>query len=337
MPCFRPLKGYYGAAINKDTGKRSLVFTSDRGLVSSPVEVPCGRCIGCRLDRSLMWAVRCVHESQMHEDNCFLTLTYDDAHLPENGSLRPRDFVLFMKRLRERIAPCQVKFFHCGEYGDKGGRPHDHVLIFGWRPPDLVFHTMRNGNPVYLSSLVAELWRQGIIEVGDVTFQSAAYCARYVLKKWSADNLTEEDLYEAMRKYDEAKKCGGYDTAPRERMLADVKASVYQGRLPEYVSMSRRPGIGSTWFDRFKSDVYPHGFVVLPSGKKAKVPKFYENKFSIDEPVKLAMIKGEGLIKAQACPDNSPARLSVREVVKKLTIQQLRRGYEYEGQSIQRV
>ena len=100
MPCYHPLKGYFSSQLNA-SGKRSLVFSSDKALVASDVLVPCGRCIGCRLDRSLSWAIRCVHEARMHEDNCFVTLTYDKEHLPDDGSLRPRDFVLFMKQLRQ--------------------------------------------------------------------------------------------------------------------------------------------------------------------------------------------------------------------------------------------
>lgn len=356
MPCFHPVKGFFGRQVN-DTGKRSLVFTSDRSLVSSPVQVPCGRCIGCRLDRSLSWAVRCVHEAQMHEDNCFLTLTYDEKHLPKDGSLRPRDFVLFMKRLRHyarwhdrdgklikrrwyrHLCFEKLAFFQCGEYGEKGGRPHHHVCLFGWRPFDLVcVGKSESGCFYYGSELVRDLWGQGNIFIGDVTFESAAYVARYVLKKWSIDDLKEDDLYKAMKDYDLQVKTW---KKSREKFFEGVtsrslcidagKSEFYSGRRPEFVTMSRRPGIGDSWYAKFKGDLFPHGFAVLPSGKTVRVPQYYDLKFSLDDPFKMAIIKGERLAKAEACPDNSASRLLVREKVKKLTINQLKRGYEYEG------
>ena len=136
MPCYKPLKAYYSKDVN-ESGKRSLVFTSEKALLPVELMVPCGRCIGCRLDRSLQWAMRCVHEASMHEDNCFITLTFDDDHLGD-GSLKVSDFQNFMKRLRQAIAPKKVRFFHCGEYGAKLSRPHHHACLFGFDFPDKV-------------------------------------------------------------------------------------------------------------------------------------------------------------------------------------------------------
>ena len=153
MPCFHPITAYY-SRVENPSGKRSLVFNSDKALVDVPMQVPCGRCIGCRLDRSRDWALRCVHEASLYEFNCFITLTFDDSKLPTcndcrkvescvanrdaGSSLRVCDFQNFMKRLRQFVAPVKIKFFHCGEYGAKLSRPHHHACLFGYDFPDKV-------------------------------------------------------------------------------------------------------------------------------------------------------------------------------------------------------
>ena len=115
MVCLSPLEAWYSKELNV-TGKRSLVFDKREALTGIPVKIPCGQCIGCRLQKSLDWAVRCVHEKSLHEESSFVTLTYDDEHLPANGSLVYRDFQLFMKRYR-KITGSGVRFLMCGEYG----------------------------------------------------------------------------------------------------------------------------------------------------------------------------------------------------------------------------
>ena len=117
MPCYYPLQGWRSKELTKN-GKRAIVFDRKKGYVDQPLEVPCGQCIGCRLDRSRDWALRCIHEAQLHEDNSYITLTYDDDNLPANASLDKSDFQKFMKRLRKSLGDKKVRFFHCGEYGE---------------------------------------------------------------------------------------------------------------------------------------------------------------------------------------------------------------------------
>ena len=156
MPCYKPLTGYYSKVVNK-SGKRSLVFNPDLAIYPVKQQVSCGRCIGCRLDRSLQWAVRCVHEASLYEDNCFITLTFDDKHLVDNRSLKVSDFQNFMKRLRQYIKPNRVRFFHCGEYGAKFARPHHHACLFGYDFPDKAAF---NSN-VSTSGILQKLWPYG--------------------------------------------------------------------------------------------------------------------------------------------------------------------------------
>ena len=306
MPCYHPLTGYYAREVN-DTGKRSLVFSVDKALVDVPVQVPCGRCIGCRLDRSLSWAVRCVHEASLYDENCFITLTFDDKHLGD-GSLHVSDFQNFMKRFRQFVAPRKIRFFHCGEYGAQFSRPHHHACIFNYDFPD----KKAFGKEIFTSDILSQLWPYGFSTVGRVTMQSAAYVARYVLKKWSKDNLEGQELYDAMQALSNE----------------DAKKLFYGGKHPEYVTMSRRPGIGDKWFSQFSSELFPSGFVVLPSGKKCRIPKFYDSKFELDNLIGMAKIKGERCRRAQENPDNTRERLQVRGEVKLLNSKQLIRGYE---------
>lgn len=314
MPCYRPLTGYYCRAANV-TGKRSLVFSLDKALVDVPVQVPCGRCIGCRLDRSLSWAVRCIHEASLHDNNCFITLTFDDAYLDSNSSLKVSDFQKFMKRLRQAVSPTKIRFFHCGEYGALFSRPHHHACIFGYDFPD---KKLFKGD-IYTSEMLDDLWQhQGFTTVGKVTMQSAAYVARYVLKKWSKENLEGVELYDAM--------CALSNEEARQKF--------YGGRKPEYVTMSRggsvlgSRGIAAEWYDKFASDIFPSGFVVLPNGKKCKVPKYYDLRFELDNVFDFAKLKGERLKRGKEDPDNTKYRLGVREEIQTIRSKQLVRGYE---------
>jgi len=324
MPCYHPLTGYYAREVN-ETGKRSIVFSADKALTDVPVQVPCGRCIGCRLDRSLFWALRCVHEASLYEENCFITLTFDNDHLAD-GSLKVADFQNFMKRLRQKIAPKKVRFFHCGEYGVKFDRPHHHACLFGFDFPDKVLFK----KDLYTSAMLSELWPFGFSTVGKVTFESAAYVARYVLKKWSKENLSGKELYDAMAALDAWRK----DPFDAEKYRAahcadrvDVN-TFYGGKHCEYITMSRKPGIGSAWYDKFKTDIYPSGFAVLSGGKKVPLPKFYDGRFELDNFVEYAKLKCARLKRAQEDPNNTKARLISREQVKLLNSTKLIRGFE---------
>lgn len=207
------------------------------------IELPCGQCIGCRLERSRNWAVRCVHEASLYKDNCFLTLTYDNAHLPKDNSLVKKHLQDFWKRLRFSISPAKLRYFACGEYGSQFERPHYHACVFGYSPEDKKLYTVRCGSRLYVSPLIGRLWPYGFHTIGDVTFDSAAYVARYVLKKVNGDKADE----------------------------------YYHGREPEYVVMSRKPGIAKDWILKYYDDVYPHDFVVIRDNIKCKPPKYYDD------------------------------------------------------------
>lgn len=290
MPCYRPLQAWRSRVVNA-SGKRGLVFRKSDGFEDLPVEVPCGQCIGCRLERSRQWAIRCMHEASLYDDNCFITLTYDDAHLPSDGSVDVEHFQKFMKRLRKYFSDRSIRFFHCGEYGDEGGRPHYHACLFNLDFPDKKLHCVQNDNKLYTSNILSKLWPFGYSLIGSVTFESAAYVARYITKKVTGESSEDH----------------------------------YQGRKPEYVTMSRRPGLGKVWYDRFSSDIRNGDFVVV-NGRKVGVPKFYDTLLSDRE---LLRLKGRRKYESVKYEDNNTAkRLYTREQVQNARFKLLKRSFE---------
>lgn len=278
MACFHPLK-----AFQLESGE--VVF-SERGRVFRSLELPCGQCIGCRLERSRQWAVRCMHESQMHENSSFITLTYSDELL-ESPSLQYRDYQLFMKRLRKKYPQC--RFYMCGEYGEDFQRPHFHACIFGVYFADRkFFRRLPSGSNIYTSNELDSLWGKGFASVGDVTFESAAYIARYCMKKVTGDAAAKH--YECV--------------------VAETGEIVQ--RVPEFNKMSLKPGIGATWLEKFGSEVYPRDYVVV-NGVKAKPPRYYDQRAEDVAKFEIEYVQMLRLEKAHASVDNTPDRLAVRE------------------------
>lgn len=187
MTCYTPISAYRGRSVNPKTGKRPVVFNLTEGFKDLPIKLPCGRCIGCRLERSRQWAIRCMHEASLHKHSVFVTLTYSDEELEktENSQLRElrhEDFQRFMKRLRKRFGS-GIRYYMCGEYGEKFGRPHYHAAIFGLTFKDKKLFKNTRGNKLYTSQILTEIWGHGHASFGSVTFNSAAYIARYIIKK----------------------------------------------------------------------------------------------------------------------------------------------------------
>lgn len=259
MGCDSPLTAYRSQELNPATGRYGLTFNSKNSLSGTPIKVPCSKCIGCKLERSRQWAVRCQHESQMHSENCFLTLTYDREHLPVDFSVHPRVMQLFFKKLRKLIAPKRVRFFLGAEYGDLNLRPHYHIILFGHDFSDKIwFERTEAGEDLYKSKTLTALWGNGMAVIGQVTFKSAAYTARYSTKKITGPKAS--DFY--LREH------------PDHHFIVRVR--------PEFGLMSRRPGIGQTWFDKYKSDVYPSDSVIS-NNREAKPPRYYDQQLTEEE------------------------------------------------------
>lgn len=302
MPCYHPLKGWRSKTANP-SGKRNIVFNLNQGYVDQTVEVPCGQCIGCRLERSRQWAIRCSHEASLYKHNEFITLTYAPAFLPENGTLVLEDFQKFMKRLRKKFG-AGVRFFHCGEYGEKFQRPHYHACLFNIQFKDRYPWKVVNGVTYFRSPTLEELWPYGQSMTGDVTFESAAYVARYITKKITGDR--------ALHHYND---------------INTETGEILRERKPEYTTMSRRPGIGKAWLEKYQDDIYPDDFVLM-RGKKLKPPKYYDTQFELIYPEDFAKVKYQRKLSGAESPDNTRDRLDVREEIQYLKKDLLIRGYE---------
>jgi hypothetical protein len=150
------------------------------------IYLPCGKCFECKSKRASEWALRAKHEIACHDDNCFLTLTYDDDNLP--SILIVKDFFQkFIKRLR-KITGLKLKYIVSHEYGSKSGRPHHHAIIFGWTPPKQSFlMEAPSGEPLFTSEMLGKLWPYGFHSIGDANEKTAYYIASYSLKSNSYD------------------------------------------------------------------------------------------------------------------------------------------------------
>lgn len=300
MACFYPLSGFY---VGSPEGGYRVVFDTrnheGKEGTTRAIQLPCGQCVGCRLERSRQWAMRCLHEASLRPDNCFLTLTYSDESLPVDGSLNYKHVQKFLRALRKKVG--KIRFFACGEYGEDKFRPHYHLLIFGYDFPDKVkIKLLKSNCTIYRSKMLEELWKHGNSSIGEVTFESAAYVARYCMKKITGPNAI--DHY--------ARVTDGMVTYSVE---------------PEFAHMSLKPGIGAEWLARYRSDVYPQDYVVV-NGIQVKPPKYYDKLYAVDSPENMDYIKFERAMSAEVrALDNTPERLDVKAQVVKAKVNRFKR------------
>lgn len=239
----------------------------------------------------------------MHDDNSFITLTYDDDNAPWDGSLNKKHFQDFMKRLRFKYRPKTIRYFHCGEYGNKLGRPHYHALLFGHDFQDKTLWSERDGIQTWISDDLTKLWPFGFSTVGRVTWETAAYCARYTTKKQTGKNA-EQHYW---------------------RILSTDLAIELE---PEYATMSLKPAIGRTWYEAYKTDCYPSDFI-SNKGKKFRVPRYYDELLNQEDPEQLQKLKRQRVIQARKRhADNTPKRLRARETCAEAMLKNLTRPIE---------
>lgn len=333
MGCDSPLKGWK----DRDTG--GIAFRRERGN-GEKMEVGCGQCLGCRLDYSRMWAMRCVHESELHEydgGNCFVTLTYrspDDCtleqleggyHVPRDWSLNKKHFKDFMKRLRKYFPDQNIRYFYAGEYGRKCkhgidvervgcplcnvGRPHYHALLFNCSFRDLEAYQSDGGIMRYTSPALERIWKYGFVDVGELNFSSASYVSRYIVKKIKGP--TGPDHYMSMDEY-----------------------GVVEFLLPEYVGMSRgnaaykgeKCGIGAGWLEKYGGDVFPSDEVPVPgAGVMNGVPRYYDEILKDKNPAMWEQLKAQRLaFKREHSEEYSYERLWSKHVCKKARLNEKR-------------
>lgn len=254
-------------------------------------QVPCGQCIGCRIDKSREWANRMMMELPYADSACFITLTYNDEHLPTSDflydvdtgevgtsyTLEPKDVTLFLKRLRRYVEyhfqdNKPLRYYLCGEYGSQTYRPHYHIILFNFDFPDRkFFKRSKDGFVYYQSNVLNDLWsvrkKHGVLEpigyamVADVTWETCAYCARYVTKKLTGKKA---EFYEALN------------------------------IVPEYSRMSTKPGLGRQYYEDHKDDLiktYEINLSTPRGGKKFRPPGYFDNLFDVEYPEEHALIK----------------------------------------------
>lgn len=348
MPCNYPGQGrqapsgaltYYGH-IQKAAGKIPPLPPNYKDF-----PLPCGKCTGCKLERSRQWAVRLMHEAQLHKKTSFITLTYNDEELPNNTrrpssqsltgrrrrpgqgkqvdnhahakthaheiqdepSLSKGDLRGFTKRLNEdvrRRLGKGVKYYACGEYGDLTNRPHYHIAVYGEDfADDRIYWKQSNSkHPLWRSSRMKRLWPHGDADIGELTFESAAYIARYIMKKITGTKAADHYRRE--------------DKEGREYWLE-----------PEFNVMSRRPGLAKEWFMKHQSDVYPSDSVIV-RGHPAKPPRYYDKLLEALAPYEHAIMKKAREQAPRREEDQHPARLEAREIVTLAKLNQTKRSLE---------
>lgn len=282
MACFHPLSAF-------QTTSGAVVFAElkKHGDILKSLTLPCGQCVGCRLERSRQWAMRCMHEASLYDQNCFVTLTYNNESVPFRHNLKYADFQRFLRSLRKRTGR-KIRFFACGEYGEQTWRPHFHALLFGYDFPDKKPIRLLDAEcDLFTSKFCEDIWNKGEVRLGAVTFESAAYVARYCMKKITGPNATAH--------YARIDEHGMYSITP------------------EFAHMSLKPGIGAPWLAKFQSDVYPRDYVVV-NGKEVKPPKYYDRL--MEEGLEMDFVRFDRMCKADAyASDNTNERLADREKV----------------------
>lgn len=302
MPCYSPLHGYRGRTLTKN-GKFPVVFNEKDGYRDLPVDVPCGQCIGCRLERSRQWAMRLMHEAQSHEKTCFITVTYSDEQIPSGQTLVKSHFQNFLKRLRKHYGG-GIRYFHCGEYGETTKRPHYHACLYGvdFTEDRTSYTNTPQGHTLFTSKTLDKIWGKGQCWIGNLSFDSAAYVARYILKKVNGDDAAKH-----------------YENVNLE--TGDIVPT-----LPEYITMSLKPAIGANWYERYKSDVFPRDECIM-QGAQVKPPKYYTRRLEKSDAKLYRKIKAERIKTAKKrSADNTPERLAVRLEVKTAQISSLKRN-----------
>lgn len=306
------------------------------------IKLPCGKCIGCKLDRSKQTAVRLMCEAQLHEHNSFLTLTYNNATLlarrttweptvpytppsemdylndprPRKphattheaiDSLVPRDVQLLMKRLRAKLAirnpSTRIKYYAVGEYGERFQRPHYHIALFGEAfTADRRYHyTSDSGHKVYRSATLESIWTDGNgnslgnSEIGELTIDSAAYVAGYIMKK--VNGTMAHEHYKRQN--------------PTTGEIFWIN--------PEFALMSRGGrtgrGLAHQWFTKYTDDVATDD-VVIHNGRKLKPPRYFDKLLDEYRPAQMAYNRMMRELRAkELAEDNTPARLADKETV----------------------
>lgn len=269
--------------------------------------IACGGCIGCRLSHGQEWMSRIIHEASLYDPDevWFITLTYNGENMPYGQDLVYRHIQLFNKRLRKKHPDKKIRFYCVGEYGEKHLRPHWHIIYFGLPLLDRRPIVRRgHGRWDYESDLITETWGKGYTQVAEVTPASAAYVARYALKKVNGNRAEEhytrlvEETGELIRVSPEIQRCS--------------------------------QGIGKDFYEKYKDDFIKWDQNPVPNkGLLKKCPRYYLKRLEKEDPDTLAAIKeAREIFAINNADDNTPDRLRQKEICTKARLEQLERNLE---------
>lgn len=256
---------------------KELIVTTKEG-VAKQITAPCGKCLGCYIDKVSEWALRARLELRNHKEACFVTLTYDEENLPPGAELRRKDIQDFLKRLRRSLEPLKIRYYGCAEYGEKGNRPHFHLIIFGWKPSDMVyFFTNEDGDPVYLSAFLEKKWNNGFISVANVNDRTIRYCSMYLQKvRQNVDKKVKPFMIYSSR------PALGYDGLTDKEIVEDAV----------YVSGKKRK-LPRSYLRRFENNEWSDHLPVIKEKREEK-SKFFDAEIKdpmFDSEAKLKFLK----------------------------------------------
>jgi hypothetical protein len=251
----------------------------------------------------------------MHQQNSFITLTYSNENLPSDRSIHKSHVQKFIKRLRKNTGK-KIRYFACGEYGSKTGRPHYHAIIFGYDFTDndptkdrRLWTKTRNGDLLFRSPILEKAWPYGHSTIGNVTFESAAYVARYVMKKWKPDTRSDVSAEDQVKEH--------------YTMVDEETGEIFHVQ-PEFCLMSRRPGLGATWLEKYKGDT-DKDFITL-RGIKMSLPTYYDSLLEkMGDNIEQRKAKRMSMIDPL---DNTIERNRIKEKVKEAQTNNLNRNLQ---------
>jgi hypothetical protein len=248
-----------------------ITFSKNQGFKDMPLDIPCGQCMACRKQKRIEWGVRILNETKMHDKSCFITLTYDNISIPEGETLVKDDLQTFLKSLRSSLEPERIRYFAVGEYGSQTYRPHYHAVIYNYWPDDAKLWKQLETGPMWKSEKLQKKWGHGIVGINSMSFDLAQYLAKYVTKK----------------------------------ITGDMAEKHYGDRLPEFTLMSRRPGIGASYYEKYKKEIWSTDSVPVGGGRSLRPPMYYYRKLKEENPdlhFKIAKKRLENVV------DNDPHR-----------------------------
>lgn len=289
MGCYKPLIRFYvpdnpeasghiytlrrfaiERAKNPKLTYEDLIYRKDVMLI------PCGQCIGCKIQKRQDWATRIEMEAKTwpKESVWFVTLTYDNEHIPGvnhetgevvrgamylrrkkepelavNQTLWYEDIQNFLKRLRKAYSG-QLRYFVAGEYGEKTGRPHYHMILFGYQPEKLKPYSKVKPDEYMVDSRITRCWGLGIHNLINPTQGGYSYVAGYVTKKFDDETLEH----------------------------------IKNGLRPPFAQMSRDPGLGYKYYQEHKDEIWKKGYIQLDNGKRASIPRYFQEMQRIEDP-----------------------------------------------------